>query len=47
MTDEMRFEPAAIDVTAGETIRFVHRNVGKVMHEMVIGTRRAWRSMPR
>jgi len=39
MTDEMRFEPAVINVKAGETIRFVHRNVGKVMHEMVIGTR--------
>ncbi len=39
MTDEMRFEPAVVSVKAGETIRFVHRNVGKVMHEMVIGTR--------
>ena len=39
MTGHMRFEPSAIDVKAGETIRFVHRNVGKVMHEMVIGTR--------
>ena len=39
MTDQMRFEPSVITVKAGETIRFVHRNVGKVMHEMVIGTR--------
>ena len=39
MTDQMRFEPAVINVKEGETIRFVHRNVGKVMHEMVIGTR--------
>ena len=39
MTDQMRFEPSVINVKAGETIRFVHRNVGKVMHEMVIGTR--------
>lgn len=38
MTDEMRFEPATVRVKAGETIRFVHRNVGHVMHEMVIGT---------
>ena len=39
MTDRMRFEPSIIHVKQGETIRFVHRNVGKVMHEMVIGTR--------
>lgn len=39
MTDQMRFEPAAINVKQGETIRFVNRNVGKVLHEMVIGTR--------
>ena len=39
MTDEMRFEPAVIEVKQGETIRFRHANVGKVMHEMVIGTR--------
>src|SRR5687767_13804118 len=35
MTDEMRFEPSVITVKAGETIRFVHKNSGKVMHEMV------------
>ena len=39
MTDRMRFEPALIQVRQGETIRFVHSNVGKMMHEMVIGTR--------
>ncbi len=39
MTDHMRFEPSTITVKPGETIRFVHTNVGKVMHEMVIGTR--------
>jgi uncharacterized cupredoxin-like copper-binding protein len=39
MTDEMRFEPSVITVKQGETIRFVHRNTGKVVHEMVIGTR--------
>ena len=38
MSDRMRFEPSVIHVKQGETIRFVHRNVGKVMHEMVIGT---------
>ena len=40
MTDRMRYEPSSITVKAGETIRFVHRNIGKVMHEMVIGTRK-------
>ena len=41
MTDQMRFEPAVINVREGETIRFRNANVGKVMHEMVIGTRAA------
>ncbi|MCW5636692.1 MAG: cupredoxin family protein [Rubrivivax sp.] len=40
MLDHMRFEPDRIDVRLGETIRFVHRNTGKVMHEFVIGTRK-------
>lgn len=39
MTDQMRFEPSTFTVKQGETIRFRHNNVGKVMHEMVIGTR--------
>lgn len=39
MTDDMRFAPAHITVREGETIRFVVRNAGKVLHEMVIGTR--------
>lgn len=38
MTDAMRFIPDRIEVGLGETIRFTHRNDGKVMHEMVIGT---------
>jgi len=38
MSDRMRYDPSAIEVKLGETIRFVHRNNGKVMHEMVIGT---------
>ena len=38
MTDAMRFGPAEITVKQGETIRFVVRNKGKMMHEMVIGT---------
>lgn len=38
MLDTMRFEPDRIEVRLDETVRFVHRNVGKVMHEFVIGT---------
>ncbi|CAI07146.1 cupredoxin domain-containing protein [Aromatoleum aromaticum] len=41
MTDQMRFDPDRIQVRLGETIRFVHRNAGKMMHEMVIGTKSA------
>jgi uncharacterized cupredoxin-like copper-binding protein len=39
MTDNMRFTPDRIAVKQGETLRFVIRNRGKVMHEFVIGTR--------
>jgi uncharacterized cupredoxin-like copper-binding protein len=39
MLDTMRFEPARIDVRLGETLRFVVRNSGQVLHEFVIGTR--------
>ena len=38
MADTMRFNPAVIRVKRGETVRFVVRNSGKLMHEMVIGT---------
>lgn len=37
-SDTMRFEPAALTVKAGETIRFVVTNVGKLPHELVVGT---------
>lgn len=37
-SDTMRFDPATLQVKAGETIRFVVNNVGKVPHEFVIGT---------
>lgn len=36
MTD-MAFEPAVLDVSAGETITFVFRNDGAVRHEAVVG----------
>lgn len=37
MNDSMRFEPSSISVKAGDVIRFVVKNSGKVKHEMVIG----------
>jgi uncharacterized cupredoxin-like copper-binding protein len=38
MDDNMRFKPDRIEVRQGETVRFIVRNTGKVMHEFVIGT---------
>ncbi len=40
MSDNMRFTPDKIDVKQGDTIKFVIKNTGKVMHEMVIGTKK-------
>jgi uncharacterized cupredoxin-like copper-binding protein len=40
MSDTMRFDPARINVKKGETIRFVVKNVGKLKHEMVLGTKK-------
>jgi len=40
MTDNMRFTPDKIDVKQGDTIRFVIKNSGKIMHEMVIGNKK-------
>jgi len=39
MLDAMRFVPESIDVKQGETVRFVVKNTGQVMHEFVIGTK--------
>ena len=38
MADTMRFTPSELTVKRGETVRFVAKNSGKVMHEMVLGT---------
>ncbi|MEW5967449.1 MAG: cupredoxin family protein [Pseudomonadota bacterium] len=38
MTDTMRFSPSEIQVKRGETVRFVLRNDGRMLHEMVVGT---------
>ena len=40
LSDSMRFTPDKIDVKQGDTIKFVIKNTGKVMHEMVIGTKK-------
>jgi uncharacterized cupredoxin-like copper-binding protein len=38
MSDKMRFSPETITVKQGETIKFVVKNSGKIMHEFVLGT---------
>ena len=38
MSDTMRFSPATLTVKQGETVRFVVRNDGKILHEMILGT---------
>lgn len=38
MADNMRFTPADISVTQGETVRFVIKNSGQIKHELVLGT---------
>jgi uncharacterized cupredoxin-like copper-binding protein len=40
MLDTMRFEPDALDVKLGETVRIDIRNDGRMLHELVIGTPR-------
>ena len=40
MADTMRFTPSQITVKRGETVRFVAKNSGQVMHEMVLGTKK-------
>ena len=41
MTDDMRFTPRHITVREGETLRLRAENRGKVLHEIVLGTREA------
>jgi len=38
MDDTMHFTPGDLVLKKGETVKFVVRNDGKIMHEMVIGT---------
>lgn len=41
MTDNMRFTPSEVSVKRGETVKFVVHNDGRVLHEMVLGTKEA------
>ena len=38
MSDRMRFTPDALEIRQGDTVRFIVKNSGKTMHEMVLGT---------
>jgi uncharacterized cupredoxin-like copper-binding protein len=38
MDDTMHFTPGDVVLKKGDTVKFVVRNDGKIMHEMVIGT---------
>ena len=40
MTDNMRFTPDKLEIKQGETVKFVLRNSGAVMHEFVLGTKK-------
>jgi len=40
MSDAMRFTPDRIDVKQGETVRFVIKNEGRMLHEFVLGTKK-------
>lgn len=39
MTDNMRFTPERVEVRQGETVRLVVKNGGKMLHELVLGTK--------
>ena len=41
MADSMRFTPSDLTVRRGETVKFVVHNGGQVLHEMVLGTKKA------
>ena len=40
MSDQMRFTPDHIEVRRGETVRIALKNEGKMLHEMVMGTKK-------
>jgi uncharacterized cupredoxin-like copper-binding protein len=38
MSDNMRFTPSEISLRQGDTVKFVVKNAGNILHEMVLGT---------
>ena len=38
MSDRMRYTPDNVQVKAGDTVRLVVKNEGRIMHELVLGT---------
>jgi uncharacterized cupredoxin-like copper-binding protein len=38
MNDEMEYLPNGLRLKAGDTVRFIVRNSGRAMHELVLGT---------
>ncbi len=40
MSDNMRFTPDHVEVKQGETVKFVVKNSGKMLHEIVIGSKK-------
>ncbi len=40
MTDTMRFSPDKLQIKQGETVKFTIKNQGKMLHELVIGTKK-------
>ncbi|MSP51399.1 MAG: hypothetical protein EXQ91_03270 [Alphaproteobacteria bacterium] len=38
MTDQMRFQPAQITITRGQTVKLVVKNAGETKHEFILGT---------
>jgi uncharacterized cupredoxin-like copper-binding protein len=38
MSDKLRFSPSRLEIRQGETVKFVVKNNGNGMHEMVLGT---------
>lgn len=39
MSDSMRFDPSSFKFKEGETVKFIVKNDGKIMHEFVLGTK--------
>ena len=37
MTDQLQFNPGTLSVAGGETIKFVFKNTGKLVHDALIG----------